>query len=183
MTRSSLISTEENSIDGLELECDEIPQHLVFATNPNFEQGLAEEFASKIRLIPTSALVCLRMVMKFSESQAKLYNPTETQGSQRKSTPYQDILNALVGELAKSGTSIWGANFGLDQNLSTPDKNAKIEDLINEHIQKQEYEVLAINDWNLHLGSGSEILNSILKFSNKDYNFEQILEPVNASAL
>jgi hypothetical protein len=96
MTKSSLISTEENSTDGLELECDEIAQLLDFATNPNFEQELTEEFFSKIRLLPSSALVCLRMVMKFSESQQKLYGPIDTQ---RNTTPYQDILNVLVNEL------------------------------------------------------------------------------------
>ena len=42
---------------------------------------------------------------------------------------------------------------------------------------------MAINDWNLHQGSGAEILESILKFSNKDYNFKKILGPVDSSAL
>ena len=35
----------------------------------------------------------------------------------------------------------------------------------------------------MHQGSGAEILESILKFSNKDYNFEKILTPVVSSAL
>jgi hypothetical protein len=82
----------------------------------------------------------------------------------------------LVNALIKCKDTIWGDNFGLDLNLSTPEKNSKIEDLINAYIQKQEYEILAVNDWNLHQGSGAEILESVLKFSNKDYSFEKILK-------
>ena len=124
MTKSSHISTEENSSEGLELECDEIAQQLDFATNPNFEQDLEEEFFCKIRLLPTSALVCLRMVMKFSESQQKLYGPIDKQESERNTTPYQEILNELVNGLIECKSTIWGDDFGLELNLSTAEKNS-----------------------------------------------------------
>jgi len=67
----------------------------------------------------------------------------------------------------------------LDQELSSPEKFALVEGLINHYVQRHEYEILAATDLNLHQGTGSEVLSSILKFSNKDYDFSKILGPAN----
>ena len=63
------------------------------------------------------------------------------------------------------------------------ERNASIESLINEHVQKLEYEMMASNDWNLHSGTGSEILEAILKFSNEKYDFERILSLATFSSM
>ena len=58
-----------------------------------------------------------------------------------------------------------------------------VEDLINQSVQKYEFEIFAASDWNLNKGSGSEILSSLLKFANKDYDFTRLLTPANTSAM
>jgi hypothetical protein len=73
LSTNSSISTEGNSNDVLELECNERPASFDFARSQNEEAALAAEFEQKIRLVPASSLVCLRMSMKFSESQEGLF--------------------------------------------------------------------------------------------------------------
>lgn len=72
-SRSSIISTEGNSNEGQELECDELPDSIGLGQSPAQEAELAEEFEKKICLVPATALVCLRMAMKFSESQENIF--------------------------------------------------------------------------------------------------------------
>ena len=54
-----------------------------------------------------------------------------------------------------------------------------IEELINHCVQKYEYEIFAASDWNLNKDNGVDILSSLLKFSNKDYDFSLILAAAN----
>ena len=46
-----------------------------------------------------------------------------------------------------------------------------IEDVVSHFIQTTESEILTMNDWNLDLANGSDILDIVLKLSNDDYDF------------
>ena len=69
--------------------------------------------------------------------------------------------------------------MGTDQHLLPEQEQAQVENLINQSVQKYEYEIFASSDWNFNQGSGSEILASLLKFANKDYDFSRLLAPAN----
>ena len=58
-----------------------------------------------------------------------------------------------------------------------------MEALVNQCVQKVENEILAAADFNLNIGTGSEVLSGLLKFANKEYDFSRILDPANTSAL
>jgi hypothetical protein len=66
-----------------------------------------------------------------------------------------------------------------------PESQSKLltENIISHFIQKTESEILQVNDWNLDLSNGSDILNMILKLSNDEYNFDKILDKVNRAAV
>ena len=46
-----------------------------------------------------------------------------------------------------------------------------IEDVVSHFIQTTESEILTMNDWNMDLANGSDILDIVLKLSNDDYDF------------
>lgn len=73
LTRVSCPSTEELSNDGAGLECDELPASIGLARNSSHEEDLAQDFEEKICLVQAYAFVCLRMSMKFSETQENLF--------------------------------------------------------------------------------------------------------------
>ena len=61
--------------------------------------------------------------------------------------------------------------------------NEITEALINRFIQKIESEILHVNDFNLDLSNGCDILNMVLTLSNDEYDFTRILDRVNQEAL
>jgi hypothetical protein len=84
----------------------------------------------------------------------------------------------------ESRSFIWGHDFGLEGlNLDSSQKQEMILELTNSFVQTCEYDISIASDWNLNLGSGSEILSFILKMSNNNYDFRAITEKVNSSAL
>ena len=85
---------------------------------------------------------------------------------------YQHHLNLTISEIIKDKEVLLGKN--ICENLRQFDKcvaNKAIEDIISQFIQNTEVEILTMNDWNLDLGTGSDILDMTLKLSNEDYDF------------
>lgn len=82
-------------------------------------------------------------------------------------------------ELYRNKDILWGRNFGIDHKLLPEQEQGLVEDLINQSVQKYEFEIFAASDWNFNQGNGSEILSSLLKFANKDYDFSRLLTPAN----
>jgi hypothetical protein len=56
-------------------------------------------------------------------------------------------------------------------------------ELVNIFIQKTEADIMVANDWNLNSGTGSDILQLILKMSNHTYDFSKIFNKVKGDAL
>jgi hypothetical protein len=107
--------------------------------------------------------------MKFSESQAPLYERTVSPelGESGFLSPYEHILNNIVREVMRARDSIWGNNFGLDDlEVAEDEKESYIEKMVEHFIELTENEILITHDWNLNTGSGEEILSQILRFSN-----------------
>lgn len=50
-----------------------------------------------------------------------------------------------------------------------------MEAKINTVIQVREYEILIANDWNLDQPCGSELITSILKLANSEYDYTCLL--------
>lgn len=85
---------------------------------------------------------------------------------------YQHHLNLTIGEIIKDKELLLGKT--ICENLRQLNKsfaNKAIEDIISQFIQNTEVEILTMNDWNLDLGTGSDILDITLKLSNEDYDF------------
>jgi hypothetical protein len=61
--------------------------------------------------------------------------------------------------------------------------NKVVEDVVSQFIQGTESEILTMNDWNLELGNGSDILDMILKLSNADYDFSRISKKVHKESI
>ena len=128
-----------------------------------------EDFLNKLCFTDINAFICLRLVMKFSESQARLYKRTilPERGNDGFVSPYEDILNNIVREIMRARRQIWGEDFGLaGEELDAAEKEVHIERLVEHFISLSENEVLISHNWNLNLGSGEEILSQLLKFSN-----------------
>lgn len=47
-----------------------------------------------------------------------------------------------------------------------------MEEIVHRVIQKAESDILQMNDWNMDLATGSDILSMILKLSNDEYDFD-----------
>ena len=56
--------------------------------------------------------------------------------------------------------------------------NKMIEIVVSQFIQNTESEILIMNDWNLELSNGSDILDMVLKLSNEEYDFSRISKKV-----
>ena len=56
--------------------------------------------------------------------------------------------------------------------------NKMIENVVSQFIQNTESEILIMNDWNLELSNGSDILDMVLKLSNEEYDFSRISKKV-----
>ena len=57
-----------------------------------------------------------------------------------------------------------------------------MEEIVHRVIHKTESDILQMNDWNLDLATGSDILAMILKLSNDEYDFNWLLVRANSKA-
>ena len=55
--------------------------------------------------------------------------------------------------------------------MSKEKANKTMEEIVHLCIQKTESDILRMNDWNLDLATGSDILSMLLKLSNDEYDF------------
>jgi hypothetical protein len=151
--------------------------------------GNAEEhvalFFHKIDLMEMQAHICLRLVMKYAESQEKLYEqdiPSEFAGNSP-TTSYQHILDIIVRQVLRLGSSIWGDDFGVPPHLDQGKREEAIESLLQGFVQMQEFDIMISGNWNFNLGSGEEILTQLLQLCNPSYDFRPMMVKVNKLAL
>jgi hypothetical protein len=105
-------------------------------------------FELKMNLLDVSAIICLRLVMKFAENQLELLTPsianyssnlTENSSVSRESnnsevliSANQHILDKIVASINQSRNFIWGPDFGLSGiQLDAAQRNELILELIN----------------------------------------------------
>lgn len=122
------------------------------------------------------SLVALRLALKVDETQIYLYEGVRKEGVEAiseptanpPSSPYQKILDLIVGTLFRT-KQVSVIRRG-DQSTT--------KDKISESIQDREVQICESLGWNLNQLTGYDFLKLILKASNQNYDFSNLINLV-----
>lgn len=131
-----------------------------------FSEAEIEEYGCKLSV---SAAVCMRLAIKFNESQSFLYEDfiPQTCNNDTVVCIHQDLVDQIALIMVES-------NF-VDKP-KRPDEVNQVFDRINDYILQKETLLLYANDFQLRKSTGFELLSVLLKISNDDHDFKPLLK-------
>mmetsp|Transcript_42105 Transcript_42105/g.64576 ORF Transcript_42105/g.64576 Transcript_42105/m.64576 type:complete len:209 (-) Transcript_42105:1238-1864(-) len=96
--------------------------------------------------------------------------------STARQSPFQYLLDQIVSSMMEDSTRYLGSNFRERiASLDLEQRKTYIERKLRQRIQLKEIDILNVNEWNLRLSNGYDIMSLLLKYCNESYNFKNIV--------
>jgi hypothetical protein len=113
--------------------------------------------------------------MKHNEKQIDMFTEF-ADASGHQIFAYQHLMSEIIPNVIERKTELLGPNLQLISG-------EVLEDNIMKFLHLRESEIFISCDWNFNLPTGYDVLSTLLKMSNENYNFSPLLTIVNQMAL